>query len=298
MGRLTRRPGPQMRHRLQQRLTQAISALAANAYLPAYWRGIIYRGPSKALCVPFLNCYSCPGALGACPVGAFQSLAAAKVAQVSLYVTGWLIAVGAATGRLVCGWLCPFGLVQDLIGSRAQRRKLPAWSTSLRYLVLILTVALPFLIRTPIGSETFFCKYICPAGTLGAGIPLAIANPGIRAALGWLFAWKFALLALLVAASLFILRPFCRLLCPLGALYGLFNPVAIAKLEIDRGACTDCGACEASCRIGIAVRSRPNAPECHRCLDCVAACPTHALRLRNGARTAQGSAPEKEVSRA
>jgi len=280
-------------HRLKRGWLQAVSAIAANAYLPGFLRGLIYRGRTKALCVPFLNCYSCPGALGACPVGAFQSLAAAAGQRVSFYVLGFVTAVGAASGRLVCGWLCPFGAIQDLLGRRAPRRRLPAYISGLRYVFLLLTVALPFIIVTPLGSEPYFCKYVCPAGTLEAGIPLAIANPGIRAALGALFSWKAAVLAFFIAASFLVYRPFCRTTCPLGAFYGLFNPVALSRLAVKREECTACGRCTAACPLGIDVASTPNSPDCIRCLDCTRACPTGALRLRPVAQQADGQRKEE-----
>lgn len=282
------------RHRLKRRWLQAASAIAANAYLPGFLRGVIYRGRTKALCVPFLNCYSCPGALGACPVGAFQALAAGAAQRVSLYVLGFVTAVGAASGRLVCGWLCPFGAIQDLLGRRAARRSLPAYVSGLRYLVLLLTAALPFIIVSPLGREPYFCKYICPAGTLEAGIPLAVANPSIRAALGALFTWKAALLALFIAASFLIYRPFCRTTCPLGAFYGLFNPIAVSRLEVRHDDCTSCGRCSAVCPLGIDVVRTPNSPDCIRCLDCTRACPTGALRLRRVGQRTDGQ-PKEEI---
>lgn len=271
------------------------SAVAANAYAAGFLRGIIYRGKSKAICVPFLNCYSCPGALGACPIGSFQSLASSASRQVSLYVLGFITAVGAVSGRLVCGWLCPFGAVQDLLGKRAARRRLPAVVTGLRYLVLVLTVALPFIVRTPYGSEPYFCKYVCPTGTLEAGIPLAIANPGIRAALGLLFSWKAAVLAAFVIASLLIYRPFCRTTCPLGALYGLFNGVALSRIEYRKNACSACGACSAVCPVGLDVPATPNSPDCIRCLECTRVCPTKALRLSGPLPDRSSAAREEDV---
>ncbi len=78
-------------------------------------RGSIFTGASKSVCVPGLNCYSCPGALGSCPIGAVQATLGNQNFKMAFYVTGFLMVIGAFLGRLVCGWLCPFGLVQDLL---------------------------------------------------------------------------------------------------------------------------------------------------------------------------------------
>jgi ferredoxin-type protein NapH len=101
------------RHNYATAIAQLTAAILANSYLPGFLRARIYKGPLKAICVPFLNCYSCPGAWGACPVGSFQSLAAGFSQTVSLYVVGLLTAVGALGGRVVCGWLCPFGFFRN-----------------------------------------------------------------------------------------------------------------------------------------------------------------------------------------
>ena len=87
----------------------------SNGYAAGFMRGNIYKGPLKFACVPGLNCYSCPGALGSCPIGAFQSVLASRDYHFAFYVSGFLIFFGAVLGRLTCGWLCPFGLVQDLL---------------------------------------------------------------------------------------------------------------------------------------------------------------------------------------
>lgn len=69
-----------------------------------------------------------------------------------------------------------------------------------------------FLLGAP-----YFCKWLCPAGTLEAAIPLAIANPGIREALGILFNWRLTWLVLILVFCMAVKRGFCLVLCPLGA---------------------------------------------------------------------------------
>jgi hypothetical protein len=88
--------------------------ILTNSYAAGFVQGKIYAGPLKKFCVPGLSCYSCPGALGACPVGALQAVITSRQFDFSFYVAGFLVMVGALRGRFVCGWLCPFGWIQDL----------------------------------------------------------------------------------------------------------------------------------------------------------------------------------------
>ena len=258
-----------------------------NGYALGFFRGKIFTGPSKMICVPGLNCYSCPGALGSCPIGALQSVLAHRSHRFSFYVVGILLVIGAILGRFVCGWLCPFGLVQDLIYKIPffkKWKKLPGdrWLKYLKYGILAAFVLLlPLVALDIVGQgQPWFCKYLCPSGTLFAGLPLLAANPPLRGVAGWLFTWKTGLLVFLLLLSLAVYRPFCRYLCPLGAVYGLFHPIAFYRLEIDRDKCTRCGACQRACKLDIPVYDKPNSPECIRCGDCRKSCPHQAIRVR------------------
>lgn len=266
----------------------------SNGYLAGFMKGNIYKGPLKFVCVPGLNCYSCPGALGSCPIGAFQSVLASRDYHFAFYVSGFLIFFGALLGRLVCGWLCPFGLVQDLlhrIPFPKKRKLLPGdrWLKYLKYVILVgFVILLPLTILDIVGQgQPWFCKAICPSGTLFAGIPLIAANPPLRAALGWLFTWKAAILALLLLLSVWVYRPFCRYLCPLGAIYGLFNPIALYRFQVDPAHCTHCGQCQNACPFHIPVQEQPNSPDCIRCGECIRTCPhgaiCHTFHRRNRA---------------
>lgn len=264
---------------MRRRLTQFTTAILANSYFPGFLQARIYRGPLKAVCVPFLNCYSCPGAWGSCPVGSFQSLAAGFSQTVSLYVLGVLTAVGALGGRVVCGWLCPFGLFQDILyGLKTRKWQLPRAAEYVKFIVLGLTVTLPFVWRSAVGiAEPYFCKYICPAGTLEAGLPLVFLRPELRELMGPVFLVKLAILAALILAGIVIWRPFCRVLCPLGAFYGLFNHLSLWRLQVDQSLCTGCHACSRRCSAGLVPHKDPNSSACVRCLECAKACPTGAL---------------------
>lgn len=259
---------------------QAAWTALTNGYLLGFIKGSIYTGDTKALCVPGLNCYSCPGALGSCPIGSLQAVMGSRNFKFSFYIFGFLMLVGSIFGRFVCGWLCPFGLVQDLLNKIPLFRKkknLPGdrilrW---MKYIVFIVfVILLPLTVLDIIGQGSpWFCKLICPSGTLMAGIPLVSVNSGLQSAIGTLFAWKICLLALIILLSIKYYRPFCKYLCPLGAVYGLFNPIAFYRLTVDTKTCTECRICQKACKMDIPVYKTPNSPECIRCGDCQDKCP-------------------------
>ena len=263
---------------------QAGFALLSNAHLSGFFTGKIYNGPLKNACVPGLNCYSCPGALGSCPIGAMQAVVSGNRHNFSFYVFGVLLLLGALLGRLICGFLCPFGWIQELL-HKIPGRKLklrPAVDRPLRlmkYGVLILFVlALSAFAVDAFGlGAPWFCKWICPAGTLEGGIPLALKNESLRAGLGFMFWWKLGLLALTVVSSILIYRPFCKYVCPLGAFYALCNRWSLVRLKLDAHKCVSCGKCAAICPMGVDPLKNPNAAECIRCGRCVVQCPTDAL---------------------
>lgn len=254
-------------------------AALSNGYLSGFATGKIYQGAAKTLCAPGMNCYSCPGALFSCPIGSLQSALSSHQYRAALYVLGMMTVFGAFLGRTVCGLLCPFGLLQDLfwkIPFFRKIKKLPGerFLRSLRFILLGLFV---LILPAFSGGEPWFCKLICPVGTLEAGIPLVLLNRALRAVLGFLYAWKLAILAAILLLSLLIWRPFCRYLCPLGAFYGLFNRFALTRQTFDPGACISCGACRDACGLDIPVREKPNSVDCVRCGACRRACPTGAL---------------------
>jgi ferredoxin len=261
--------------------------LLTNAHFAGFVTGKIYQGASKNLCLPGLNCYSCPGALGSCPIGSLQALIGSWKFNFTFYVTGLLLGLGTLCGRFICGWLCPFGLVQDLlykIPFPLKRRSSPGDKPLrfLKYLVLaVLVVLMPLLIRNISGQGSpWFCKLLCPSGTLFAGWPLVAANESLRETLGWLFAWKNVLLFAILLGSVILYRPFCKYLCPLGALYGLLNRFSFYTLHVDGTKCMNCGSCKRVCGMDVDPCRKPNSMECIRCGDCRKACRVGALEFR------------------
>lgn len=263
----------------------AFTALS-NGYVVGFLKGKIYQGPGKKLCLPGLNCYSCPGALGSCPIGSLQAVLGSPKFQMSFYVVGFFLFTGAILGRVVCGFLCPFGLVQDLlykIPFFAKRKNMPGHKglVWIKYVILaLMVVILPMFAVNAYGiSDPWFCKYLCPSGTLFGGIPLIATNDGLQQALGGLFIWKMSVLLVILVWSLWVYRPFCKYLCPLGAIYGWFNPIALSRFQMDKEACIDCKKCKAACPMDIPVYAKPNSAECIKCGKCLQACPTDCIEV-------------------
>ena len=268
----------------KRHIVQAAAFLLQNPKLHNFFLGTIDTGKTKAVCVPGLNCYSCPAAIGACPIGSLQSALSAKKPSFPFYVLGFLLLFGVLLGRWICGWLCPFGFVQDLIYKIPFFKKLRTFKGDrvLRYgkyaVLLILVILLP-LFDTLV---PYFCKVLCPSGTLFGAIPLMLSDPALRTEIGFLFWWKVGVLIALLLLSLPVSRPFCRWLCPLGAIYGLFNRVALVHLDHSEASCIHCGRCETVCPMGIDPKKQFDSAECIRCGRCRRACPTASLQLRFG----------------
>lgn len=263
---------------------QALWMLLTNSYLVGFTNGKIYKGKLKNLCVPGMNCYSCPGALGACPIGAMQAVIGSWNFKFAFYVVGFLMFVGAIIGRFVCGWLCPFGLIQDLLHKIPFPKKVKTFRgdkllRKLKYAILLIFVILmPLFLVDLLGQGApYFCKLICPVGTLEGGIPLVLLNKALHNTIGWLYVWKTVILAVTIFVSIVIYRPFCKYICPLGAIYSVFNPVSVFRYRVDKGTCTNCGVCAKICDMGCDPVKNANSLECIRCGKCKKNCPTGAI---------------------
>ncbi|MEN6401426.1 MAG: 4Fe-4S binding protein [Armatimonadia bacterium] len=237
----------------------------------------------KGFCYPVLNCWACPSANFACPIGALQNSAgAARLsllggsswwAVIPLYVLGTLLFFSALFGRMMCGWLCPFGWFQELLGRRAVRRS-PRWSWYVRYLVLaVLVFIIPFLT-----SEAWFSK-LCPMGAIEGAIPQPLLHPELRAEIGWLWYLKISLMVIILAWAVFYRRPFCNVICPLGAIFSLFHRYSAWRIDYERSKCTDCMYCIKICPQGIDPRRDLNGHACIGCLECEK-CPYDAIHSR------------------
>lgn len=263
-----------------RKLIQIIATFLTNSYFLFPQTRNIYQGPLKIICSPGLNCYSCPASTTYCPLGAIQQLLLGVRFSFEngsyffgSYAIGTIGLIGTVSGRLTCSWLCPFGLIQELLYKipTGRKKEVAKPLRYLKYFILITFVFLfPLLLTNDWGmGKPWFCKFICPAGTLEAGIPMLLLQPDLRATLGLLFYNKLLWMLLFLAWSTFTSRPFCKTTCPLGAFYGLFNKISVLKLELVKDRCTQCGACANVCPMGIQFNEAEGSPECIMCMRCM-----------------------------
>lgn len=282
---------------LARRWTQIAGTLAANPWFVYFSTRTIYQGKAKGICFPGFNCYACPLALFSCPIGSLQhslailspranaSSAAGALAQAGrqsashslaalLYVAGFIGLIGVAVGRLFCGWLCPFGFLQDLLYKiPTPKLRMPRWMRFGKYFALaFVAMLLPYL------TGVQWYSRLCPAGALEGTIPLKALPP--RAPLpeiGWFFWLKIGILVFFLVWMVVTKRPFCRAACALGASWALFAPISLYRMGVDPDACTFCDKCREVCPVDINIFDDANSPECIRCLGCKKVCPSGAV---------------------
>ncbi|MBN1433410.1 4Fe-4S binding protein, partial [Candidatus Fermentibacterales bacterium] len=280
----TRPRGP--RARPLRRAVQLASLVAANLHLSGWVNGSIYTGASKAFCIPGLHCYSCPSSVLACPLGSMQSLLSGRgfVAGITSLSPAFLIFVGVlgfvmlpgfVAGRIACAYVCPFGLLQELLFRLTGRLELrpPPTLSRARFVFLGLFVLVLPLLSCPGQGEQWFCKVVCPAGTALAGWPLVALNGPAVFSLGFLFAWKSAAAVAFLCWSAVTRRAFCRFVCPLGAIWGLAGRISVYRISVDEDLCIACGRCGEVCPMGVRIDLTPESTQCIRCGECIPACP-------------------------
>jgi polyferredoxin len=265
---------------LKRRIFQTLGAFLPNSYLQGFSLSVaqgavritpaLYQGSLKGICTPLLNCYACPSALFSCPIGTLQHFMV--TGNFPYYGAGTLSLIGASVGRMTCGTLCPFGFLQDLLNKfRGWKVSIPVWTRYFRYAVLaVLVFLVPYLTH-----ENWFSK-LCPAGTLMGGLVWVTLDLNVRSMIRHLFWVKVSILLFFVAVSLPVKRPFCRVFCPLGAIFSLFNKSSFLQLAWNPDTCTKCGKCQKICPVDIRPDRNPTNPDCLRCLDCTR-CPSLKL---------------------
>ena len=192
--------------------------------------------------------------------------------------------VGVLAGRFICGWLCLFGLIQEILYGIPTKKitippKLDKWLRYLKYgFLAVFVLLLPYVLKNEMGvSAPYFCKFVCPVGMLEGEIPLLTLNESMRQAAHFLYVWKFGILVIILVSSVFIHRPFCKYICPLGAFYSLFQRISFLRLKLEERACVHCGACAKVCTMRVDPSHVPDSAECIRCGECISVCPRKAL---------------------
>jgi ferredoxin-type protein NapH len=233
----------------------------------------------QGFCGPVFHCYSCPLAAFACPIGILANYSALHI--VPLLAIGTLLAFGAAFGTLICGWACPFGFLQDLLGRiPVPKIRLPAACTWLRFAVLVgLVIVVPYFWEQ--GKEEgaanragqseehwFFICRLCPAGALEASVPYSIQQTAATKTIVWPTPAKSVILIAFFLTAIFIWRPWCTLLCPLGAIFSLCNYVSLSFLQFRPSQCNDCDRCRDLCKLHAPGERRGSDLRCIRCLEC------------------------------
>ena len=163
-------------------------------------------------------------------------------------------------GRVYCGYVCPYGALQELLHVRKWAPKIPPrWR---RALGLLKYAVLAYLVIHALATWTEILKDMTPFKAFFAlgGTPLTL---GLSAG--------FALL------SVFTWRPFCEVLCPLGALLSLVSRVSVFRLAADEG-CSSCGACTSRCPATTCDGGEVRFEDCFLCGECVRTCGAKSLR--------------------
>lgn len=271
----------------KRKLIQLYSALLHNAHIKGFISGKLFDGPLKNICGPGLNCYSCPGAITACPLGSIQNALAESKTKTPTYVFGIILLYCIILGRTICGYLCPAGLLQELLYKiktpklkKSQVTRILSYTKYVILFILVIGVPLMYALQENNMPVPGFCKYICPIGTFEGGVFLLIpsSNSDYYGMLGALFSWKFLVMLIIVLAAIFIYRVFCRFLCPLGALYGLFNKLSIIGIKVDKEKCSDCHACINVCKMDV---KEVGDHECINCGECISHCKEEAIKWKN-----------------
>ncbi len=251
-------------------------------FLAVWLDPLMLRWHSVPGCV--FHCYACPLATVACPIGLMAQFAALHV--IPLMAIGVLVVVGALVGTAVCGWACPFGFMQDLLARiPTPKFSLPSWMGYGRYMTLI---GLVLIVPVLFGAEhwLFFCN-VCPAGAIEGAMGQSIYR-------GQLFipnTIKIVVTLLVLGLALFTYRPWCRVLCPLGGIFALFNRGSLLYLHYNAERCTECNLCRSRCKYDVKLDQSINNGSCVRCLECTN-CP--AITVTVAGREPQ--APQKSQS--
>jgi ferredoxin-type protein NapH len=219
-------------------------------------------------------------------------------------------------GKAMCGWVCPFGFIQDVIGVFRRKQSDLSLRTHqtmvyVKYFVLGITL---FLVLSFSASEMMgissefqsafgvvaFAPFtaLSPSETLFAALPRYMENfyvsmasgssvdvLGSIATLPPLFWVQFAIMVFVLGFAAFVPRSWCRYFCPHGAIMAAMNRFSFIGLRREPHKCekVGCGRCVQVCPMRVPILDLPwekfSHPECIYCMKCVDACEHKAIRL-------------------
>jgi len=252
---------------LKRRLVQTLSLIA----LHSSW------GPElKWFCNPVLSCHSCALSWFACPIGVFVHYSGYHLFP--FFALGTILLFGILIGKLFCGWVCPFGFLQDLFHKiPSQKIKIPKWTSNIKYFVLFsMVLFLPFIF----GEQTYysFCR-VCPAATMQVTTPDLITNNFKN--ISTLTIIRFSILFLIILFVIVNSRAFCKTLCPIGAILAPLNYISFWTVKFPAEMCDSCNNCDKYCITDVEPSKRitkfipaNRSLDCVVCHDCQKACPS------------------------
>jgi polyferredoxin len=218
-------------------------------------------------------------------------------------------------GRWFCGWICPFGAVHNWFTSmrgikgkdKIKRDGYSVWQKSKYYILVIILVCVFFGANLAgwLDPFSFFFRAMATAifPLINAGLQglfdwtydvnplgLSVVSEPVYGVLRqyflafsqphYLWGMLFGVLfGAIIALNFFRARFWCRYICPLGALLGIFGKNPVVRLKIDPEKCTDCDACVMDCQGGSDPQSMDSwkPAECFFCWNCHSGCPTDAI---------------------
>lgn len=259
---------------MNRKFIQFFSFLLLNSYFKGFTNKVNYGGTLKGVCVPVLNCWSCPSALTSCPIGAMEIYI--KSRNFPFLPLVFIIVPGLFFGRFFCGFLCPAGLLQELLFKiKTKKYKLNNKFVFFPLLSLVFGV----ILFSYLFSSAWFSRFICPMGLIQASIPWILLEPSLIDSLGYVFVFKVIFLIFLIFMNIFIYRFFCRTLCPLGFMLGFFNKFALLKITYFPENCNKCEKCADICPVDLKIPEEVNSFRCVRCMNCVNICQNGCLKV-------------------
>lgn len=182
-------------------------------------------------------------------------------------IIGLAIMSAVLFGPIICGFICPFGAIQDLLsraGKKIFKRKYNNFIPKrvdeklkyLRYVVLVLTIILTAT------SSVILLEALNPYHAYLSIFNRKFTTLGIIGGI---------ILVLIIGLSFFVQRPWCRYICPYGAFLGLFNKIKVFRVFRNNGTCISCKKCTKECPMGIDVHEKEEVRSlsCISCMECV-----------------------------